>query len=140
MLSQTLPLTTSKCPTGTLSKPYKLSSTRVSATAQIDNRNVTFFAAKQLQRGISTAAENVNLIARVRNDLANSFESAPYLDLDNNVLEVPRYTFFLPNFANETEEFRTFVEKDLIESSTLISLEKAGRLNWWCDTLGNSSR
>lgn len=30
-----------------------------------------------------------------------------------------------------TDEFRMFLERDLIETSTLVSLEGAGRLNWW---------
>lgn len=29
------------------------------------------------------------------------------------------------------DDFRAFLEKDLIEMSTLLSLEGAGRLNWW---------
>lgn len=32
------------------------------------------------------------------------------------------------------EDFRAFLEKDLIEMSTLVSLEQAGRLNWWADS------
>nr|KAG5695299.1 hypothetical protein BaRGS_028234 [Batillaria attramentaria] len=31
------------------------------------------------------------------------------------------------------EDFRAFLEKELIETSTLISLEQAGRLNWWAE-------
>ena len=33
-----------------------------------------------------------------------------------------------------SEDFRGFLEKDLIELSALISLEQTGRLNWWADT------
>lgn len=29
------------------------------------------------------------------------------------------------------EDFRHFLEKDLIAGSTQVSLEQAGRLNWW---------
>jgi len=32
------------------------------------------------------------------------------------------------------EDFRGFLEKDLIEMSSLISLEQSGRLNWWADS------
>lgn len=31
------------------------------------------------------------------------------------------------------DDFREFLEKDLIEISSLLSLEQAGRLNWWAD-------
>ena len=31
------------------------------------------------------------------------------------------------------DDFRQFLEKDLIEMSSLVSLEQAGRLNWWSD-------
>ena len=30
------------------------------------------------------------------------------------------------------DDFRQFLEKDLIEQGCLNSLESAGRLNWWC--------
>lgn len=33
-----------------------------------------------------------------------------------------------------SEDFRGFLEKDLIEMSSLISLEQSGRLNWWADS------
>ena len=44
--------------------------------------------------------------------------------------------FLLKSFA---DEFRSFLEKDLIEMSTLVSLEAAGRLNWWA-MIGASQR
>ena len=37
-------------------------------------------------------------------------------------------------FSSVSEDFRGFLEKDLIELSALISLEQTGRLNWWADT------
>lgn len=48
-------------------------------------------------------------------------------------LDMPDYTFTLPDLTIYAEEFRTFLEKDLIECSTLNSLETANRLNWWAD-------
>ena len=33
-----------------------------------------------------------------------------------------------------SEDFRSFLEKDLIEVSSLVSLEGSGRLNWWAET------
>lgn len=48
-------------------------------------------------------------------------------------LDMPDYTFTLPDLTIYSDEFRTFLEKDLIECSTLNSLESANRLNWWAD-------
>lgn len=48
-------------------------------------------------------------------------------------LDMPDYTFTLPDLTIYSDEFRTFLEKDLIECSTLNSLETANRLNWWAD-------
>lgn len=30
-------------------------------------------------------------------------------------------------------EFRAFLEKELVETSTMVSLEQSGHLNWWSD-------
>ena len=49
-------------------------------------------------------------------------------------METPQFTFTLPDLTRYTEDFRGFLEKDLIELSALISLEQSGRLNWWADT------
>ena len=49
-------------------------------------------------------------------------------------VETPQFTFTLPDLTRYTEDFRGFLEKDLIEMSALISLEQTGRLNWWADT------
>ena len=45
----------------------------------------------------------------------------------------PEYTFTLPDLSIHPPDFSSFLEKDLIEKSSLISLEAAGRLNWWTD-------
>ena len=42
----------------------------------------------------------------------------------------------MPFFA---DDFRDFLERDLIEISSLVSLEESGRLNWWAET-GTSQR
>ena len=33
-----------------------------------------------------------------------------------------------------SDDYRAFLEKDLIELSSLVSLESFGRLNWWAET------
>ena len=42
-------------------------------------------------------------------------------------------------FAFVSDDFRDFLERDLIEISSLVSLEESGRLNWWAET-GTSQR
>ncbi|XP_038167433.1 OTU domain-containing protein 7B isoform X2 [Arvicola amphibius] len=37
----------------------------------------------------------------------------------------------LPDLTVYKEDFRSFIERDLIEQSMLVALEQAGRLNWW---------
>lgn len=50
------------------------------------------------------------------------------------LLDMPdMFTFTLPDLTIYSDEFRIFLEKDLIECSTLNSLESANRLNWWAD-------
>ncbi|VDN59809.1 unnamed protein product [Dracunculus medinensis] len=45
------------------------------------------------------------------------------------VFRIPAYGFVLPNLSELPAEFRDFLEKDLIETSTLKRLER--HLNWW---------
>lgn len=49
-------------------------------------------------------------------------------------LDSPDYTFTLPDITIYADDFRRFLEKDLIETSTLASLESAQRLNWWAES------
>ncbi|CAL1300387.1 unnamed protein product [Larinioides sclopetarius] len=89
---------------------------------------------KRLSRGISRATENVNLVSRARSRLAKEFVAN--VSEKNQMmigLETPVYTFSLPDLSIYPTDFREFLEKDLIETSTLVSLENAGRLNWWAE-------
>jgi hypothetical protein len=45
---------------------------------------------------------------------------------DNN--DTLNYTFILPDITCYPEDFRAFLHKDLIETTTLVSLEQAGSL------------
>ncbi|XP_067016444.1 OTU domain-containing protein 7B-like [Acropora muricata] len=47
--------------------------------------------------------------------------------------EMSDFTFVLPDLSNYDEDFGDFLRKDLIETSALVALEQAGRLNWWTD-------
>ncbi|KAK0425382.1 hypothetical protein QR680_009170 [Steinernema hermaphroditum] len=44
----------------------------------------------------------------------------------------PAYAFILPNLDLYPEDFRRFLERDMIEMATLRRLENSGHLNWWC--------
>ncbi|RWS30286.1 OTU domain-containing protein 7B-like protein [Leptotrombidium deliense] len=94
---------------------------------------------KKLFRGISRATDNVNLVSKARSVFAQDFEQYSSTIKDCSIIDTPEYTFTLPDLSIHSDDFKEFLEKDLIEKSTLISLENAGRLNWWAD-LGASQR
>jgi len=43
-----------------------------------------------------------------------------------DVVDSLNYTFILPDITRYPDDFRTFLHKDLIETTTLVSLEQAG--------------
>ncbi|XP_069074329.1 OTU domain-containing protein 7B isoform X1 [Pleurodeles waltl] len=77
---------------------------------------------KRLSRGISHASSSIVSLARSHVTSNGSSE---------HLLEMPICTFQLPDLTVYMEEFRSFIERDLIEQSMLVALEQAGRLNWW---------
>ncbi|XP_027623596.1 OTU domain-containing protein 7A [Tupaia chinensis] len=78
---------------------------------------------KRLSRGISHASSAIVSLARSHVASECSSEQLP--------LEMPVYTFQLPDLSVYSEDFRSFIERDLIEQATMVALEQAGRLNWW---------
>nr|CAD7588578.1 unnamed protein product [Timema genevievae] len=84
---------------------------------------------KKLTRGISRATDNVNLVSRARSNIESNV-----CNVNQFFLETPVSTFTLPDLTIYPEDFRGFLEKDLIEMSMLVSLEQGGRLNWWADS------
>ncbi|XP_028814481.1 OTU domain-containing protein 7A [Denticeps clupeoides] len=78
---------------------------------------------KRLSRGISHASSAIMSLARMHVTGECAREQLP--------LEMPIYTFQLPDLSVYSEDFRNFIERDLIEQSTMVALELAGRLNWW---------
>ncbi|XP_014399050.1 PREDICTED: OTU domain-containing protein 7A, partial [Myotis brandtii] len=80
-------------------------------------------AEKRLSRGISHASSAIVSLARSHVASECSSEQCP--------LEMPIYTFQLPDLSVYSEDFRSFIERDLIEQATMVALEQAGRLNWW---------
>lgn len=92
---------------------------------------------KKLFRGISRATDNINLVSKVRGAIAQDFQTIKDNDLfnENLNLDLPDHTFTLPDISIHPDDFRQFLEKDLIEKSTLISLKSTKRLNWWANEL-----
>lgn len=91
---------------------------------------------KKLARGISRATDNVTLVSRARTEFAQDFRTSlrgSRLISDCYLSETPDFTFTLPDLSIHPPDFTEFLEKDLIEKSSLVSLEGAGRLNWWSD-------
>ncbi|XP_038068857.1 OTU domain-containing protein 7A-like [Patiria miniata] len=81
---------------------------------------------KKLQRGISKA--NCALV-----DLSRKQVTEDKQEHAHHLVDTPMYTFILPDLALFPAEFRAFMEKDLLEVTTMANLENTGRLNWWAD-------
>ena len=77
---------------------------------------------KRLSRGISHASSAIVSLARLQ--VANECTSEQF------PLEMPIYTFQLPDLSVYSEDFRSFIERDLIEQSTMMALEQAGEYCW----------
>lgn len=73
---------------------------------------------KRLSRGISHASSAIMSLARMHVTGECTREQLP--------LEMPIYTFQLPDLSVYSEDFRNFIERDLIEQSTMVALEQAG--------------
>lgn len=117
------------------SSPSKLAISKV----DINDADAVFtLYPKKLARGISRATDNVTLVSRARTEFAQDFRtslrgSRIIGDKENGLTETPDFTFTLPDLSIHPPDFSEFLEKDLIEKSSLVSLEGAGRLNWWSD-------
>ncbi|XP_030638549.1 OTU domain-containing protein 7B isoform X2 [Chanos chanos] len=89
---------------------------------------------KRLSRGISHASSTIVSLARSHVSNTGGSSNEPLLD-------TPLCTFQLPDLTVYRDDFRNFIERDLIEQSMMVALEHAGRLNWWtrvapgCQTL-----
>lgn len=77
---------------------------------------------KRLSRGISHASSAIVSLARLQVASECTNEQFP--------LEMPIYTFQLPDLSVYSEDFRSFIERDLIEQSTMMALEQAGESCW----------
>ena len=63
----------------------------------------------------------------VLNDISEADSSTSTLTNTQHFVDTPEYTFILPDLTVYADDFRAFLHKDLIETSTLVSLEQAGR-------------
>ncbi|KAJ7307182.1 hypothetical protein JRQ81_009170 [Phrynocephalus forsythii] len=94
---------------------------------------------KRLSRGISHASSTIVSLARSHVSSNGSGGGASIGrgsgggGGSEHLLETPICTFQLPDLTVYQEEFRSFIERDLIEQSMLVALEQAGRLNWWAN-------
>ncbi|KAM3872960.1 OTU domain-containing protein 7B [Diretmus argenteus] len=79
---------------------------------------------KRLSRGISHASSTI--VSLARSHVSSTGGSSSEL-----LLDTPLCTFQLPDLTVYRDDFRGFIERDLIEQSMMVALEHAGRLNWW---------
>ena len=73
-------------------------------------------------RGISKA--NARLVGLTRQAVVED-ENDPATG--HHLVETPVYTFVLPDLDIYNPEFRSFIEKDLLEMTTMVSLENASK-------------
>ncbi|KAM9798124.1 OTU domain-containing protein 7B [Neosynchiropus ocellatus] len=85
---------------------------------------------KRLSRGISHASSTIVSLARSHVSSTGGSSTEPLLD-------TPLCTFQLPDLTMYRDDFRGFIERDLIEQSMMVALEHAGRLNWWTKVVSN---
>ena len=84
---------------------------------------------KRLSRGISHASSTIVSLARSH----VSSTGATACDL----LDMPLCTFQLPDLTVYRDDFRGFIERDLIEQSMMVALEHAGE---WAGPISDLSR
>lgn len=74
---------------------------------------------KRLSRGISHASSTIVSLARSHVSSTGGSSAEP-------LLETPLCTFQLPDLTVYRDDFRGFIERDLIEQSMMAALEHAG--------------
>nr|CAD7407275.1 unnamed protein product [Timema poppensis] len=126
-ISWTLPATVAEENGNISADPVRLRSFSRPMLQKSDAVDIIDF--KKLTRGISRATDNVNLVSRARSNIESNV-----CNVNQFFIETPVSTFTLPDLTIYPEDFRGFLEKDLIEMSMLVSLEQGGRLNWWADS------
>ena len=94
-------------------------------------------AATRLRRGISSTMDNMEIVSNACGELVLLHGIKEVTSQDavearhggvggSDVVDALNYTFILPDITRYPDDFRTFLHKDLIETTTLVSLEQAG--------------
>ena len=76
---------------------------------------------KRLSRGISHASSTIVSLARSHVSSTGGVGSS-----SEPLLDTPLCTFQLPDLTVYRDDFRGFIERDLIEQSMMVALEHAG--------------
>uniref|UniRef100_A0A3Q2PGB9 ubiquitinyl hydrolase 1 n=1 Tax=Fundulus heteroclitus TaxID=8078 RepID=A0A3Q2PGB9_FUNHE len=84
-------------------------------------RCVSAASEKRLSRGISHASSTIVSLARSHVSSTGGTSSEPLLD-------TPLCTFQLPDLTVYRDDFRSFIERDLIEQSMMVALENCKNL------------
>ncbi|XP_067093669.1 OTU domain-containing protein 7B isoform X1 [Osmerus mordax] len=84
---------------------------------------------KRLSRGISHASSTI--VSLARSHVSSTGGVGGVGSSSEPLLDTPLCTFQLPDLTVYRDDFRGFIERDLIEQSMMVALEHAGRLNWW---------
>lgn len=100
------------------SRPRRFSLFTFASVSPVFDYSIFSLLEKRLSRGISHASSAIVSLARLQ--VANECTSEQF------PLEMPIYTFQLPDLSVYSEDFRSFIERDLIEQSTMMALEQAG--------------
>ena len=77
-------------------------------------------APRPLKRGFSKIMENESLVDQARRELLDDISEDSHTHMFVQA-------FILPDLTVFSSDYRAFLEKDLIETSTLVSLEQAGK-------------
>jgi OTU domain-containing protein 7 len=89
------------------------------------------FSDRRLLRGLSKTSENIQLVNKARDavlgDIVEDKVTEKQVSSALHFVDTPEYTFILPDLTKFPADFRAFLHKDLIETSTLVSLEQAGQ-------------
>lgn len=84
-----------------------------------------------LTRGFSKVQANEEILNETRNQIENNLKRSKD-DSTMHINDLSDYSFMLPDLTKYTDEFKDFLQQDLIEIAALVSLTEAGHLNWWC--------
>src|SRR6218665_3766735 len=81
---------------------------------------------RRIKRGISTGTANDAQLISIARDMLQTVQEGES-NCIQGFIETPEYTFILPDISHYPDDFKAFLNKDLIETSTLVSLEQAGQ-------------